>query len=94
VTAAHRGEPPPHPLHRRDEDPPPPLREQLPLPRRSQQDHLEPQLREPGGSGEGTPFVPFGSEPAPIPDATGDKAAAFHDGAACARAGTEPSEGS
>jgi hypothetical protein len=37
----------------------PPAREQLPLPRRRQQAHLEPQLRERGGSGTGTPFSAF-----------------------------------
>ena len=36
-----------------------PAREQLPLPRRRQQAHLEPQLREPGGPGVGTPFSAF-----------------------------------
>ncbi len=37
----------------------PPRREQLPLPRRDGQSHLEPQLREPGGAGSGTPFQAF-----------------------------------
>lgn len=37
----------------------PPRREQLPLPRRDGQTHLEPQLREPGGTGSGTPFAAF-----------------------------------
>ncbi|MHA6782517.1 hypothetical protein ACVGOW_16230 [Pseudonocardia saturnea] len=37
----------------------PPSREQLPLPRRDGQSHLEPQLREPGGAGSGTPFEAF-----------------------------------
>jgi hypothetical protein len=32
------------------------------LPRRSAQDHLEPQLRVPGSSGSGTPFAAFGQE--------------------------------
>ena len=42
-----------------EDDPPPPAREQLPLPRRNRQGHLEPQLRVPGGAGDGTPFVAF-----------------------------------
>lgn len=37
----------------------PPRREQLPLPRRDGQSHLEPQLREHGGAGSGTPFEAF-----------------------------------
>jgi hypothetical protein len=86
---AHPGEPPAHPLRPRDDDdPPPPLREQLPLPRRSQQGHLEPQLRVPGGSGEGTPFTAFGpagAEAAPGRSTPGDRAAAFHDGTARGR---------
>jgi hypothetical protein len=86
---AQPGEPMPHPLRPRDEhDPPPPRREQLPLPRRSQQGHLEPQLREPGGSGGGTPFRPFAdteSEPAPSRAQPGEQAAAFHHGTARAR---------
>jgi hypothetical protein len=36
-----------------------PAREQLPLPRRRQQAHIEPQLREPNGAGAGTPFSAF-----------------------------------
>lgn len=51
-----------------DDTPPPPdgptpAREQLPLPRRRRQTHLEPQLRTPGGAGTGTPFAPFGADP-------------------------------
>ena len=88
---AHSGEPPAHPLRPRDDDdPPPPLREQLPLPRRSQQGHLEPQLRVPGGSGEGTPFTAFdpaAADAAPVRSTPGDRAAAFHDGTAHGRAG-------
>ncbi|MBW0114754.1 hypothetical protein [Pseudonocardia abyssalis] len=37
----------------------PPRREQLPLPRRDGRSHLEPQLRDPRGSGSGTPFAAF-----------------------------------
>ena len=40
----------------------PPSREQLPLPRRHGQSHLEPQLREPGGAGSGTPFEAFDTD--------------------------------
>ncbi|WP_219413603.1 hypothetical protein [Pseudonocardia nigra] len=61
-------------------DPPPPAREQLPLPRRRQQAHLEPQLRTPGGAGSGTPFAAFAAdEPAsPQPrSAATERAAAF-----------------
>jgi hypothetical protein len=43
----------------------PPAREQLPLPRRRQQAHLEPQLRERRGAGEGTPFSAFTTPAAP-----------------------------
>jgi len=39
----------------------------LPLPRRSAQAHIEPQLRQPGGSGTATPFNPFAA-----PDEAGD----------------------
>ncbi len=87
---ARRGEPPVHPLRPRDDnDPPPPRREQLPLPRRSRQDHLEPQLRVPGGTGEGTPFAPFAAadpEPAPVRSAHGDAPAAFRAGTQVGRA--------
>lgn len=54
-----------------------------PLPRRSRQRHLEPQLREPGGSGHGTPFAAFSD---PDPEAAdeageaGSSAAAFRRG--------------
>ena len=54
-------------------EPLPPAREQLPLPRRRQQAHLEPQLRERGGSGAGTPFSAFGT-PNPTSDARGSAA--------------------
>jgi hypothetical protein len=40
-------------------DGPTPAREQLPLPRRRRQSHLEPQLRTPGSPGAGTPFTAF-----------------------------------
>jgi hypothetical protein len=49
----------------RTPDGPPPARERLPLPRRRRQSHLEPQLRMPGGVGNGTPFAAFGFPPAP-----------------------------
>jgi hypothetical protein len=81
MTARHRREVPPvHPLQRAD-DPPPPQREQLPLPQREQQAHLEPQLRVPGSPGTGTPFAPFGPEQPgrpPVPRGPG-RIAAFHD---------------
>ena len=39
------------------------------LPRRSAQDHLEPQLRETRGAGHGTPFTAFASVTEPeVPD--------------------------
>jgi hypothetical protein len=52
------------------------------LPRRSVQDHLEPQLRVPGGAGGGTPFeafAPEGDAPAELPAPTGEapRAAGF-----------------
>ena len=63
-------------------DGPTPAREQLPLPRRQSQAHLEPQLRTPGGGGTGTPFAAFApdgpSEAGRNPAA--DRAAAFHAG--------------
>ncbi|MHA6625472.1 hypothetical protein ACU61A_08600 [Pseudonocardia sichuanensis] len=43
----------------RQPDGPTPAREQLPLPRRRRQSHLEPQLRTPGSPGAGTPFTAF-----------------------------------
>ena len=59
----------------------PPRREQLPLPRRDGQTHLEPQLRERDGAGSGTPFEPF--DDAQTPDApappTGSRAATFRE---------------
>jgi hypothetical protein len=73
-------------------DGPTPAREQLPLPRRRRQSHIEPQLRTPGGTGTGTPFAAFGAESAPEPARSTssdcyergrqtDRAAAFHAGA-------------
>jgi hypothetical protein len=53
----------------------PPAREQLPLPRRRRQAHLEPQLREPGGSGDGTPFSAFSAPAAPNGPVTHDSGA-------------------
>lgn len=44
-----------------------PAREQLPLPRRRQQAHIEPQLREPNGAGAGTPFSAFSTPHADPP---------------------------
>jgi hypothetical protein len=72
-------------------DGPTPAREQLPLPRRRRQSHLEPQLRTPGGTGSGTPFTAFVTEDAaeaPADDAAECRergrplglAAAFHAG--------------
>lgn len=62
-----------------------------PLPRRSRQQHMEPQLRERGGSGDGTPFAAF-AEPDPDatggPRTTGASAAAFQRGT-----GRAPAEG-
>lgn len=56
-------------------DPPPPAREQLPLPQRRRQSHLEPQLRDPGSSGTGTPFAAFACEDtAPVEAAAADPA--------------------
>jgi hypothetical protein len=81
----------------RQPDGPTPAREQLPLPRRRNQSHLEPQLRTPGSAGTGTPFTPFNAEiteelpvvragraeaPATASaDRAADRAAAFHAGA-------------
>lgn len=70
-------------------DPPPPDREQLPLPRRSRQEHLEPQLRVPNSTGGGTPFAPFTparpGHPAP---GERDLATEFRDGSRRARRDT------
>jgi hypothetical protein len=86
-------------------DGPTPAREQLPLPRRRRQAHIEPQLRTPGGTGTGTPFAAFGAESATASEATrtasadrcelsrqADRAAAFHAGAHRGRGGHHPAE--
>jgi hypothetical protein len=49
------------PRHRLDTDRPP-SGAANPLPRRSAQGHIEPQLRTPGGAGTGTPFTPFAAD--------------------------------
>jgi hypothetical protein len=73
------------PRHRLDTDRPP-SGAANPLPRRSAQGHIEPQLRTPGGAGTGTPFTPFGpdSEPASAAgladEADTSAAADFHEG--------------
>jgi len=66
-----------------------------PLPRRSAQGHIEPQLRLPGGAGTGTPFTPFGPDhdltPAPAEsEDDGSAAADFHEGANRGRNSTDP----
>jgi hypothetical protein len=84
------------PRHRLDTDRPP-AGAANPLPRRSAQGHIEPQLRTPGGAGTGTPFTPFGPDCEPAPaadpgDATETSAAAdFHEGADRGRRDAEPS---
>lgn len=73
-------------------DGPTPAREQLPLPRRRRQSHIEPQLLAPDSTGTGTPFAAFGADGAPEPTRDvspecceqgrqADRAAAFHAGA-------------
>lgn len=62
--------------------PHPPRREQLPLPRRDEQTHLEPRLREPVGAGTGTPFAASGPDPGTGGDPTtptGERAATFRE---------------
>src|SRR4249920_3904699 len=54
------------PRHRLDTDRPP-SGAANPLPRRSAQGHIEPQLRTPGGAGTGTPFTPFTADDDPAP---------------------------
>jgi hypothetical protein len=97
------GGPPDRPVLRTAQDPPPPDREQLPLPRRTQQAHLEPQLRTRGGAGSATPFAAFavdgpveaaadsrgGAGAGSRDDRTGraGRAAAFHAGARRGRDG-------
>jgi hypothetical protein len=76
-------------------DGPTPAREQLPLPRRQRQSHLEPHLRTPGGDASGTPFAAFADDGA-VDSTTStsadraDRAAAFHSGARRGRGTTGP----
>jgi hypothetical protein len=81
-------------------DGPTPAREQLPLPRRKRQSHLEPHLRTPSTGESGTPFAAFtagdadeptGNTPADRdrPDRT-DRAAAFHAGVRRGRGASGP----
>ena len=56
------------PRHRLDTDRPP-SGAANPLPRRSAQGHIEPQLRTPGSAGTGTPFTPFAADGDPVPGA-------------------------
>jgi hypothetical protein len=76
-------------------DGPTPAREQLPLPRRKRQSHIEPQLRTPGGAGSGTPFAAFAADGAPDParnattECCTDRAAAFHAGTHRGRGGRQ-----
>jgi hypothetical protein len=84
-----RDELPVHPLHNVPNDPPPPRREQLPLPRRRGQQHLAPQLRRPEETETGTPFSAFtpsipGQRTAP----DRDTAAEFQNGSRQARSRT------
>jgi hypothetical protein len=76
-----------------------PRREQLPLPRRDGQSHLEPQLREPGGAGSGTPFEAFDDPDGTTDDApgtgtttppSGERVARFRDAVRRATGGTRP----
>lgn len=69
-----RDEPPAHPLRGIDGDPPPPRREQLPLPQREHMANLEPQLYTPFGTGEGTPFAPFDAPQVPADASNADHA--------------------
>jgi len=84
-------------------DGPTPAREQLPLPRRRRQSHIEPQLRTPGSTGTGTPFAAFGPDAAPEPALSAppdcyergrpsDRAAAFHAGTHRGRGGRQHTE--
>lgn len=79
-------------------DGPTPAREQLPLPRRRRQSHIEPQLRAPGSTGSGTPFTAFVADDDPEPTAAApaecrergkpsERAAAFHAGTHRGRGG-------
>ena len=70
-----------HPLHTQPNDPPPPAREQLPLPRRRQQAHIAPQLRTPGEAETGTPFTAFtANQPCPVPPVDRDLPREFQSG--------------
>ena len=70
-----------HPLHTQPNDPPPPAREQLPLPRRRQQAHIAPQLRTPDEAETGTPFTAFtANQPGPVPPADRDLPREFQSG--------------
>lgn len=72
-TAGPSGDPHRERGARPDDGPLPVRREQLPLPRRDEQTHLEPQLRERDGAGSGTPFTAFGADDrAPRSDAVAD----------------------
>jgi hypothetical protein len=83
------------PRHRLDTRPP--AGAANPLPRRSAQGHIEPQLRIPGSAGTGTPFTPFGPDddltPAAAEPADDASAAAeFREGTDRGRNRTEPPE--
>jgi hypothetical protein len=70
-----------HPLHTQPNDPPPPAREQLPLPRRRQQAHIAPQLRTPNEAETGTPFTAFtANQPGPVPPVDRDLRREFQSG--------------
>ena len=70
-----------HPLHTQPNDPPPPAREQLPLPRRRQQAHIAPQLRTPDEAETGTPFTAFtANQPGPVPPVDRDLPREFQSG--------------
>jgi hypothetical protein len=75
-------------------DGPTPAREQLPLPRRQRQAHLEPNLRGPEGTESGTPFAAFSADATdePIRNApdSAERVAAFHAGARRGRGATGP----
>jgi hypothetical protein len=63
-------------------DGPPPAREQLPLPRRQRQAHIEPHLRAPGEGEAGTPFAAFSADEADETTRPGQERAAKPDGPA------------
>jgi hypothetical protein len=82
---------PVHPLHTGPGDPPPPAREQLPLPRRRQQAHIAPQLLNPdeADTDTGTPFAAFSAtRPGPPPAADRDLPTEFQNGSRRARRNT------